>query len=185
MITEIKIFSRQHMNGFAESGGLNFPYCNKLWNLISIYSEDKEYLTNQTKNTLNEIGMRRFLSLDFWDLTNDNTYEKVKIRYPDAKLFDQKHATKIIKFLDIIQEEKEESILVVHCSAGISRSGAVGTFANDYCGLDYSELIKTNCNIMANQYVLRTLRKTAGMTPDFGSNNGISPVEKGIIINPF
>lgn len=73
------------MNGFAESGGLNFPYCNKLWNLISIYSEDKEYLTNQTKNILNEIGMRRFLSLDFWDLTNDSTYKKVKIRYPDAK----------------------------------------------------------------------------------------------------
>ena len=31
---------------------------------------------------------------------------------------------------------KEDITLIVHCSAGISRSGAVGTFVNQYLNLD-------------------------------------------------
>ena len=53
-------------------------------------------------------------------------------------------AKQIINFIDKAQEDENDSVLVVHCQAGISRSGAVGTFACDYCGLDYNRFIKEN-----------------------------------------
>ena len=71
----------------------------------------------------------------------------------------------MVDFLDVIQKDEEDSILVAHCAAGISRSGAIGTFACDYCGLDYNEFIGSNSNIMANPHVLRVLSNVAGMTP--------------------
>ena len=71
----------------------------------------------------------------------------------------------------------------VHCNAGISRSGAIGTFANDYCGMNYSEFLKNNPYIMANSYVLRLLRRESGMTPDFSWNDGVDHnKQEGIII---
>ena len=167
------------------TGGLNFPYVDQPWNLISIYGDDGKYLVPSVKKTLREMRCRHFLSLNFWDIT-DSQYNRVKKKHSGAILFNKDQAQQVVDFIDVIQSEEEESALVAHCSAGISRSGAVGVFACDYCKLDYNKFMKDNPYLMANQHVLRLLRETAGMTPSFVAHDGIDKeeYELGTIIMP-
>jgi predicted protein tyrosine phosphatase len=58
-----------------------------------------------------------------------------------------------------IRANKDKKTCIVHCAAGISRSGAVGTFINDYMQGDYAEFKKNNPYIHPNSHVLSTLRK--------------------------
>jgi predicted protein tyrosine phosphatase len=183
MIKKVKIYNRFNMENFALTGGINFPYYNQPWHLVSIYGDDVEFLTENNKNIFREMGCKNFLSLNFSDIT-DNQYEKVRVSYPRTILFNQEHAKQIVDFIRDIQGKKEDSVLVAHCQAGISRSGAVGTFVNDYCGLDYSDFLRENPYIMANPYVLRLLRREAGMTPSFEWHDGIDHNVDGKIIIP-
>ena len=180
MIKEIKIYNRFNMDTFVNTNGLNFPY--KHWHLISIYSSDGEFLNDNAKEVLTGLGMKSGLSLDFWDLT-PTKHPDIKKKMPDAIFFDKNYAKKIIDFVDEIQKDKKDSDMVIHCSAGISRSGAVGTFVCDYCGLDYNEFLKSNPYIMSNPYVLRILRRCSGMVPSFDSHDGVDHkfVEKYVL----
>jgi len=167
MIKEIKIYSRFVMDNFAQTGGMDFPYHDRLWHLISIYGDGEgDLLTNDNVVVFQEMGCGHFLSLNFWDITS-------RENCPQGILFRKGQAKQIVEMIKHIQEEKEDSVLVAHCSAGISRSGAVGTFACDYCRLDYNGFMKQNPSLMANPHVLSLLRKEAGMTPDFGSYDGV------------
>ena len=158
------------MDMFIRTGGIHFPY--EYWYLISVYSDEGPFIDICSTPLLKNFGYKDGLSLDFWDISPVK-HGKIKERYPEAIFFDESHAKKIIKFVDEIQKSKESYPLVVHCAAGISRSGAIGTFVCDYCKLDYHKFMKANPYIMANPHVLRVLRSVAGMTPDFGSHDGI------------
>ena len=166
MIKEIKVYSRLDMSIFAKND-TPFPYNN--WYLISIHSGDL-FLNPQMDDTFKKMGCQDSLSLEFWDLTPE-IYDS----HPDKILFDDNHAKQIISFIDKVQKDEKDSTLVVHCHAGISRSGAVGTFACDYCGMDYLYFMDKNPKIQANPHVLRLLRKEANMVPDFGTHDGIDP----------
>jgi len=179
MIKEIKIYNRFNMETFARHEGLNFPY--KYWYLISIHSGDA-LITPDTRKVFKDLGCQGLISLDFWDITPEDKRTVLK-SHPDVTMFDKKHARKIVDFLDKIQKDKNDSVLVAHCHAGISRSGAVGTFVCDYCQLDYDTFMKLNPYIQSNSHVLRTLRREAKMTPSFGTHDGIDPQENdGFII---
>jgi predicted protein tyrosine phosphatase len=169
MITKVKIYNRFHMDQLAR-----YPDCTpmgKYWYLISIHGDSKIYLTSNTIESLQKYGLQKYLSLEFWDISNSD-YKNVKNSFPQCKIFSKDQAKKVIDFLDIIKKDDNDNVLVVHCDAGISRSGAVGTFACDYLNLDYNEFIKENPYIMANQYVLRTLRECAGLT--YCKNSGVA-----------
>ena len=185
MIKKVKIFNRFHMDNFVKTGGLNFPYYGQVWYLISIYGHDGVLLDENAKRILTEMGCRGFLSLEFWDIV-EKEFESVHNRYPDASLFSNNQAKQVVEFLGKIQKEKgEDSILVTHCHAGISRSGAIGTFTNDYCELDYDAFLKENPSIIANQYVLRLLKKAAGIIPSFGWHEGVDENKDDGIIVPL
>lgn len=160
MISEIKIYSRYTMDLLLQS-----PQSSQLqWYLISIYShEEKPYVNKQSISILKDMGMLDCISLNFWDIT-DEDYTKIKKRYPEAILFNKSHAKKIINFVRTIYSKEDSYPLIIHCSAGISRSGAVGTFACDYAGLDYNKFMKMNPYTYANQYVLRMLRNEVDMS---------------------
>ncbi len=49
--------------------------------------------------------------------------------------------------------------MIVHCAAGVSRSGAVGLFVRDYFSLDYSEFKRQNPHIVPNLWVSKVLRE--------------------------
>lgn len=163
MIKNIKVFSRHTMEGFISNNGLNFPF--DYWYLISIHSGD--ILVSPTaRQLLKNIGCQSLISMNFWDVTPEDKHTLLK-KDLDVIIFEDSHALKIIKFIDRVQKDSKDSTLIVHCHAGISRSGAVGTFACDYCGLNYNEFIKENYYVQPNSHILRTLRSVAKMTPNF------------------
>lgn len=72
-----------------------------------------------------------------------------------ARAFTISQARELLLF---IQQNAHRGRLIVHCSAGISRSGAVGQFVSDYFGGDKDEFKQTNPHILPNGKVLRTLK---------------------------
>jgi len=59
------------------------------------------------------------------------------------------------------EKHKDASLIIVHCAAGVSRSGAVGSFLAEYYGVDWEEFKCMNPQISPNQYVLKLLRIAA------------------------
>jgi predicted protein tyrosine phosphatase len=72
-----------------------------------------------------------------------------------AKAFTPIQAKELLEFID---NHKDKESCIVHCAAGISRSGAVGTFVNDYFSGDYFEFKRQNPYIHPNGLVLRLLK---------------------------
>ncbi len=167
MITDIRVYSRQYMEMVAR-GQYTIPF--DRWHLISIVTSNHETFWSReafrgTDNirTLGDMGCVDGISLVFWDLTDDQHQEVVAVR-SDAILFSEDQARQIIDFVSRVHSEQENTGLVVHCDAGISRSGAVGVWACDYLGLNYQNFVAHNC-VYPNQFVLRMLRRMSGMTP--------------------
>lgn len=73
--------------------------------------------------------------------------------------FDEACADKILDFLEICQERKTEETLYVNCVAGISRSGAVASFACEVFNLDRVKFHRDNPQILPNNLVLYLLRE--------------------------
>lgn len=77
-----------------------------------------------------------------------------------AKTITDNQSKEIISF---IKSNKEKIIggskCVIHCSAGVSRSGAVGTFINEYFSFDTNYFNHFNQNIKPNPLVLKKLNK--------------------------
>lgn len=93
------------------------------------------------------------LILHFDDVEND-IYENNKLI---AKSFTNEQGTTLLQFLE---KNKNKSKCIVHCTAGISRSGAVGTFINDHYGTDtYDEFKKRNPYVHPNGQVLSVLNR--------------------------
>ena len=174
MIKQIRILSRQHVKDIINTKGLYFSCVNKVWDLISINDRPSDPLINSDNiNILQQLGCRDCLSLCFADIT-DNNYDQVKKRWfkmgkdlDEIILFDKDMAKSVISFVDRLNREKEDSSLIVHCRAGISRSGAVGTFACDFCGINYDDFKCINPNIFPNYHVLRLLKCHSNMIPLF------------------
>lgn len=158
MLKNIRVIPRSQMEFIID----NDIFCDFRWAVISIYSTPAEILITENKwLKLNKLGCRIFLNLCFADIEVPLPDEP---KYKDLKLFDNKDAKKIVEFLDIISKFCE--VLVVHCDAGISRSGAVGLFACKYLNLDEKKFMEKN-RIYPNNHIYRTLMETSGMTAEF------------------
>lgn len=141
--------------------------CYGEWALISIYSfSEGPVITPETVPILNALDCK-FISLKFCDIKLEE-FLLLKKAYPEevdgSDLFNEDHAKIIIRFLD---EIKQIQTLVVHCAAGISRSGAVGLFANRYLEQDDSIFRKRNKGISPNPYVLDVLNKASGIDANY------------------
>jgi len=172
MINEVKVYNRFNVENFIHTGGLHFPYMDRPWYLISIYSDDDILLTDKNKEIIKEMGCRLSISLSFWDITDKQALKISEGKDQHSKklqkgmtLFNTEQAKEVIGFLMLCDQDDDDGVLVVHCDAGISRSGAVGTFAVDFLHLDYQAFTKGNPFLRPNYYVLRVLRNVAGMTP--------------------
>ena len=121
---------------------------------ISILNSDtpnNSYFKNEAKNVL---------KLVFDDIT-DREIEMLTKRgdrmIEDLILFNREHANRIIAFME---NNKDVETLYVHCTAGVSRSGAVGTFINDVYGKQtFLEFCNSNPYIHPNFYILALLRR--------------------------
>lgn len=75
--------------------------------------------------------------------------------------FTDKQALEIINFINENGDKIKNSKCVVHCSAGVSRSGAVGTFINDYFLFNSEDFKYFNHSIHPNKLVLDILKKVS------------------------
>jgi predicted protein tyrosine phosphatase len=74
------------------------------------------------------------------------------------QIFSEMMANQIIDFVDNLQSSLTEIVLYVHCTLGVSRSGAIATFVAEICGLDGTSFAENNPQIHPNQLVLERLR---------------------------
>ncbi len=195
MINEVKVYSRFHIDEIAKRHSKcreKFPYRDRPWYLISIHTDEGyPFLTDDNKKSLSELGCRDAISLQFWDITDTQATKIMegksahsKKLAKDLKLFSSEQAKEVIGFImSCNQDDEDDAVMTVHCDAGISRSGAIGTFVVDFLRLDYQEFINGNTFLRPNSYMLSVLRRMSGMTPKFvgGCEHRDSETEKGKI----
>lgn len=163
MITEIKILNRKTIERYA-SREEKCPFSDRQWHLVSIHGSSSNLLTTRTESALKKNGMVSGIPVEFWDITdNPEVLVVMKREYPDYLMFEQSHAIKILDFLNGIQNEDGEQLLVCQCDAGMSRSMAVGEFACELYGLNYKEFSQDNRKIASNPLVLKLLREKSGI----------------------
>ena len=113
---------------------------------ISIHNYDQDMIEDNCSN---------YLNLWFDDITNDPEFNARQ--YPKCSLFTEQQAKLIIYFCC---ENEFKDNLFVHCSAGIARSGAVGTFVNDVWGNEsYPEFNARHPWLHPNSYVSMLLMR--------------------------
>lgn len=139
---KIKVCSKLEFIDIMKYNNLNSTNIEEIKN--SIFIE----INNTGDNSYFENNLDNVLILTFDDLT----YE-----VSDYKLFDKNQALEIIKFVEKFKDRKN---LFIRCSAGISRSGAVALWINDYLKQDYFEFKKDNNHIQPNNYIYNLLKKT-------------------------
>lgn len=167
MVNMISVMPRLAIEALLEHPeGSSFKF-NNSWALISIYSKPSRQVVREPRHfdRLKEIQCLDILGLDFADLTLES--EKCCEKEDTGNIFSEEQASSIVKFLDKIKLIEEIKLLVVHCAAGISRSGAVGLFACRYYQLDEKLFMKCNPHIAPNPYVLDVLKRVSGMKEEY------------------
>ncbi len=97
--------------------------------------------------------------MHFDDLEQDEEkYNPSTGLYEKIFAFSPEQAQELYEF---IMSNKDKKTCVVHCSAGISRSGAVGEFINDLFGESYAEFKRENPHTLPNNLVKRLLMAEA------------------------
>lgn len=97
--------------------------------------------------------IENFLQVKMWDIEAD-IIQNGEIQYlkpPD---------TELQRIVDFINKHNDKSSFIVHCSAGISRSGAVATFLYDkfLMEIDKEVFRRENKYIRPNLYILNRLK---------------------------
>lgn len=140
---------------------ISFSDIMKLNNINSLNVESKNLFIvsiNNSNETLNDTFFKKdfnnVLHLFFDDISEESKVTSSgKIVYG----FSEEQGKKLLMFLDNIDINKKH--FIVHCNAGISRSGAVGTFVCDYFDFNYDQFKRLNPMIRPNSRVLSIMRK--------------------------
>ena len=137
MIEQVKFFSREKVESIRKFNG-------KKAGLISISSSDDEPANLQQ-------GWSAILSLVFDDI------ERLDVVRPEDEyiVFDEEIAKKIVQW--IVEHKDRLDFLIVHCNAGISRSGAVAKWVALVLDLPFDDEYD-----LYNKHVYRTLVRVGG-----------------------
>lgn len=152
------------------------------WALISINRNYKNRLiTESNEHVLKHCGCQYYLNCFFLDITKDE-YENLLPKFPDHELllFNKQIAQEIIDFTNKINSLNIPNLLI-HCTAGISRSGAVGLWATRHINLNENDFLKTHHWIKPNYYVLDVLLETSGQKTDYEHFWDHLDINKGIL----
>lgn len=177
MIKKVSVYSRQKILKMLWEDE-NSIQKDKNWALISIYSYKSSSIFSYFKaiTRAKEIGCLDLLEERFSDVTQEDYNRGAKFIDP-VYLFDKNMAKNIINFLKKINNSEEITELLVNCAAGISRSGAVGLFANRFFQLDEYTFFERNKQIKPNPWVYDLLYKVSGLRDTYekwwNSMNGI------------
>ena len=162
-LKNIYIFSRREIENWIKE--LFCPYIESKWALISIWA-DSRLIELKTVPILEKLGCQANISVRFDDITADSpSVGQATQSGRKFILFDEVHARNIINFTNAVKGKVV--IIVVHCAAGVSRSGAVGLWMCRYLGLKESEYLFNNRGIMPNYYVINKLSDVSGIKKEW------------------
>lgn len=123
------------------------------------------------------------INLTFSDLEEDKELPVLgENRTELFKAMTPEQASALYKF---IKANKDKEAVLIHCTAGVARSGAVGAFINDFTGGDYLEFKRNNPNIQPNPHVYNLLRKE--WMSDVSRMNIVTgePITNGSAFKPY
>lgn len=115
---------------------------------VGIYFDDTDVILEDGPNVLN---------LWFHDVDPESeSLTPTQLADPDLIFFDDYDAEKIKLF---VKRNKDKKQWIIHCTAGISRSGAIGEYISDYFGNDYHLFKRDNPQIKPNIHIKKILNK--------------------------
>lgn len=176
---KIIVLSRALFNEYLTRKGVtneNVEQQDKLF-FISINNQDDKtpsFFTSNKKNVLN---------ITFADLEEDKELPILgENRTETFKAMTREQAAELYTF---IKANKDKEAVLIHCTAGVARSGAVGVFINDFIGGNYHELMRNNPSIQPNPHVYRLLHDE--WYKDIAYNNAITgePIMDGSKFKPY
>ena len=144
----VKVLSKPEFNELMANYKVNDNNIENLKNLALISINDTH---GQWSESWFDVDHSNVLRLWFDDIENDlqtsptNPYR--------CSAFSPEQAKQVFDFIN----ENYEKDFIVHCSAGISRSGAIGAFITDYFGWDRVKFEKNNPYVHPNARVSRML----------------------------
>jgi predicted protein tyrosine phosphatase len=105
-----------------------------------------------------------FISILDCDNTEEK-YDKSLGNFIQIKIWDSEEGEKtpndieLQKIVDFVNLNQDKKAFIVHCSAGVSRSGAVATFIRYkfIYDIDKEKFMRENRNIQPNLYILNRL----------------------------
>lgn len=153
---KITVLSQDNFNTTLRLGNVNDSNVedDKDFFFISINSTPEA--NEEFSNSYFKENHSNVLILHFDDVTEDGNVSPFGDDLGKTKAFSEDQAKQIIEFLN---KNKDKRACMLHCAAGISRSGAVGAFIADYFRVPFAEYKRTNPQIRPNPHVSSTLNK--------------------------
>ena len=137
------------------------------WVLISISGHDEDLISNEQFKVLQGKGCLDILLLKFDDINGRifkiilEKYEKrgYDIKKENFVYFSDNDAEAIIEFAD---RHKNIETMIIHCAAGISRSGATGCFLAEKYGISAKNIFDAHPYLEPNEEIVNRLFSVAG-----------------------
>ena len=101
----------------------------------------------------------RIITLRFHDLDPEWPVDPERDPRPSYVFMSEEDAKRIVDHVLRFHQHPESWELMVNCMAGVSRSGAVGTFVQRLASIPEADFITTNPALHPNKYVLKLLMR--------------------------
>ena len=147
----VHILAKREFDGLMATNKITDENVGKMDSIFFISIIDTDTFSESREPYFKE-DHANVLNLRFDDVEHDLMASSTQAY--DARAFTEEQAKILYSF---IKAHREKETCIVHCMAGISRSGAVGTFVNGYCGGDWELFKRDNPMILPNARVHRML----------------------------
>ena len=101
----------------------------------------------------------RIITVRFHDLDPFWPVDPERDPRPSYVFMSEEDAKRIVDHVVRFHEHPERWECLVHCMAGVSRSGAVGTFIQRVAGIPAEHFLTQNTGLHPNRYVLKLLMR--------------------------
>ena len=101
----------------------------------------------------------RIITLRFHDLDPEWPVDPERDPRPSYVFMNEDHARRIVDHVLRFHQHPESWACLVNCMAGVSRSGAVGTFVQRVAGIPAEQFLTQNTGLRPNPYVHKLLMR--------------------------